>query len=42
MSDMIRDNLASPIPLEGSLQPLVEHFNTHKDRLRFLALLSPT
>jgi hypothetical protein len=29
-------------PLEGTLQALAEHFNTHIDCVRFLALLSPT
>ncbi len=30
------------ITLTDSLQPLQQHFNTNIDRLRFLALLSPT
>jgi len=31
-----------PIMLLGSLRPLQEQFNTGRDRLRFIALLSPT
>ncbi len=27
--------------LDNSLQPLKNHFNSHKDKIRFLALLSP-
>jgi hypothetical protein len=30
------------ISLAGSLQPLKNHFNNFKAKLRFLALLSPT
>jgi hypothetical protein len=30
------------ISLDRSLQPLKNHFNDDGDRLRFLALLSPT
>lgn len=30
------------VSLAGSLQPLKDHFNDNKDKLRFLALLSPT
>lgn len=28
--------------LADSLEPLREHFNAHKDKYRFVALLSPT
>ena len=28
--------------LAASLEPFRKHFNTHKDKHRFLALLSPT
>lgn|GEM_PF-1840683 len=31
-----------PISLAGSLRPLQEQFNAGRDRLRFIALLSPT
>jgi len=30
------------ITLADSLRPLEQHFNKNSDRLRFLALLSPT
>ncbi len=30
------------VSLAGSLQPVIDHFNRHKNNLRFLALLSPT
>ncbi len=30
------------VSLAGSLQPLKDRFNSHKHKLRFLALLSPT
>lgn len=30
------------VSLAHSTHPLQEHFNDHKDRLRFLAVLSPT
>jgi hypothetical protein len=30
------------VSLGGSLQPLKDHFNSNKNKLRFLALLSPT
>ncbi len=42
MSQNEPTGLSGLIPLEGTLQPLVEHFNSHKDRVRILALLSPT
>jgi hypothetical protein len=28
--------------LDDSLQPLIDHFNGNSDKIRFLALLSPT
>lgn len=28
--------------LADSLQPLMDHFNGYKDKLRFLAVVSPT
>jgi hypothetical protein len=30
------------ISLPASIEPLVEHFNQHEDKLRFAALMSPT
>jgi hypothetical protein len=30
------------VSLADSLQPLKDHFNSKKDKLRFLALVSPT
>jgi len=27
--------------LSDSLNPLIEHFNAHQDKLRFMAVLSP-
>jgi hypothetical protein len=40
---MIVDNKSSTlITLADSLQPLQQYFNQNSDRLRFLALLSPT
>jgi len=34
--------MVEPISLFDSLQPLTEYFNGNRDRLRFLAVLSPT
>jgi hypothetical protein len=40
---MTVDNKSSTlITLADSLQPLQQYFNKNSDRLRFLALLSPT
>jgi hypothetical protein len=40
---MTVENLSSTlISLADSLGPLQQHFNKNSDRLRFLALLSPT
>ena len=38
------ENAAVPemVSLAGSLTPLKDYFNTRKDKIRFLALLSPT
>lgn len=33
---------AHVISLAGTLEPLKEHFNANKHRLRFVALVSPT
>lgn len=35
-------NSAPPVSLAESLEPLRKHFNDHKDKHRFVALLSPT
>ena len=32
----------SPIALDHSTEPIRNHFNDNKDRLRIIALLSPT
>jgi hypothetical protein len=31
-----------PISLRASLRPLRDHFNANEDKIRFLALVSPT
>jgi hypothetical protein len=30
------------ITLDSSLDPLIDHFNDNKEKIRFLSLLSPT
>jgi hypothetical protein len=38
----VHQKSSSLLTLADSLQPLEEYFNQNVDRLRFLALLSPT
>jgi hypothetical protein len=35
-------SLVEVVSLADSLQPLKEHFNSNRGKLRFLALVSPT
>ena len=41
-TDAKTSNDQPPASLTDSLEPLREHFNAHKDKHRFVALLSPT
>ena len=42
MSKRNRSGAVSVTSLASSVEPLREYFNEHKDKLRFLALVSPT
>ena len=38
---MITSHAIEILSLTASLDPLIDHFNSHEDKLRLLAVLSP-